>query len=190
MVKNHNDRLCRNYPAQFPKNMDDPTVRSSYERCFKSSESSIENPLANFSPVHAKKAVEAMSTFFQFLEQDFSNPPGADLFKAFFQKKEILKRLQDGDRFLILFGCADKEKPVCDFGFVRRSNVDEFRRMYVRTPKTAYNMTFDGKFPISDACRSFARRPGGTGEAQRVAEGRSEQTRASPGRSEATGPLS
>jgi len=162
-VKNHNTKLCKDYPVQFSKNVNNQKVRSTYVKSYPPAEATLDNPMANFSPVHGKKAVDSMSMFFQFLEQDFKESPGPDVFKAFFQKREILQRLGNGDRFLILFGCARDEAPVCDFGFVRRDQVDTFRRQYVRTPKTQYNMTFDGKCPASNACRAFDWKPGDTG---------------------------
>jgi hypothetical protein len=92
--------------------------------------------------------VESLSTFFQFIDKDSQESSSPNPYRSFFQQEKVMKMLQNQDRFIICFGMPDGH-PVCDFGFVRKTEMDIFRRKYLRTAMTSYNMLFEGKFRLT-----------------------------------------
>ena len=64
---------------------------------------------------------------------------------------------------------------MLDFGFVRKQDMDEFRRNYLRRTGTRYDMMFDSKFRRFDTFRALPPVAGCTGHAKSLVTVGSEQ---------------
>jgi hypothetical protein len=163
-VWKHNKSLLREVPSIASKFAETEKGRKLLKEVFPRGQPDLPDPVTNYHPVYDQTAINGLVAFLQFYFQDFTEAQVPDLFKAFFNKREVFERLQQNDRLILCFGLDTQKRPVLDVGFVVAHMLDEFRRHYLRKEMmTSYDMCFDSKFACFDTCRVVLQDPRSTG---------------------------